>query len=154
MDDVGFDRIKRVLGEMLFFEDFSEDDLDFFSKNVSLRYFPKDTVLFNEGDIGDFLFFVVEGMVDVRIKSKDAKQINIANFQRGACVGEMSLLDNFTRSATIVVTEPSELLIFTRNRFRFLCKDNPAVGLKFIMGIAKNLSLRLRKTSGRFADLA
>ncbi|MBW1676599.1 MAG: cyclic nucleotide-binding domain-containing protein [Deltaproteobacteria bacterium] len=149
-----FSRIKHILGEIPFFEDFSSDELDFFSRNVSLRYFPAQTVLFREGDIADYLFFVVEGMVDVRVEPTDSKQIIIATFDRGCCVGEMSIVDDYPRSATIVVTKPSELLLVTRNRFESICQENPPVGIKFLHGLARNLSMRLRKTTGRFADLA
>ena len=148
-----FGRIRHILREIPFFEDFSSDELDFFSRNVSLRYFPAQTVLFREGDIADYLFFIVEGMVDVRLESAHSKRI-IATFDRGCCVGEMSMVDDYPRSATIVVTKPSELLLLTRNRFVSICQKNPPVGVKFLHGLAKNLSMRLRKTTGRFADLA
>jgi CRP-like cAMP-binding protein len=149
-----FGRIKHILGEIPFFEDFSTDELDFFSRNVSLRYFPAQTVLFKEGDIGDYLFFIVEGMVDVRLESTESKQNIIASFDRGSCVGEMSIVDDYPRSATIVVMKPSELLFLTRKRLKSICQENPPVGIKFLYGLAKSLSMRLRKRTGRFADLA
>ena len=149
-----FGRIKHILGETPFFEDFSTDELDFFSRNVSLRYFPAQTVLFKEGDIGDYLFFIVEGMVDVRLESTESGQNVIASFDRGCCVGEMSIVDDYPRSATIVVTKPSELLFLTRKRFKSICQENPPVGIKFLHSLARNLSMRLRKRTGRFADLA
>lgn len=146
--------IHHILREIPFFEDFSDDELDFFSKNASLRFFPEQTILFKEGDIGDYLFFVVEGSVEVRIQATASKPIIIATFEHGSCIGEMSIVDDYPRSATIVVTEPSELLILTKNRFESICRKNPEVGIKFLRGLAKNLSMRLRKTTGRFADLA
>lgn len=149
-----FGRIKHILGEIPFFENFSGDELDFFSKNLSLRYFPAQTVLFKEGDIGDYLFFVVQGMVDVRLESTGSKQVIIATFDEGSCVGEMSIVDDYPRSATIVVTKPSELLLLTRNRFESICQQKPSIGIKFLHGLAKNLSMRLRKMTGRFVDLA
>ena len=149
-----FDKIQEILKEIPFFEDFSDDELDFFSRNVSLRYFPEQTVLFKEGDIGDYLFFVVEGIVDVRLQATVSKPLIIATFERGSCVGEMSIVDDYPRSATIVVTESSELLILTRNRFDSLCREKPYAGVKFLRALAKNLSIRLRKTTGRFADLS
>lgn len=149
-----FDRIKYILSEIPFFEEFSSDDLDFFSNNLSLRSFPAETVLFRKGDIGDYLFFIVEGSVEVLIETHRNNPLIIATFDRGSCVGEMSIVDEYSRSATIVVKEPSELLLLTRNRFESICKENPPVGIKFLKGIAKNLSTRLRKTTGRFADVA
>ena len=148
-----FSRIKHILSEIPFFEEFSGDELDFFSRNLSLRSFPAETVLFRKGDIGDYLFFVVEGVVEVRLDPTGNKPIIIATFDRGSCVGEMSIVDDYPRSAHVIVTEPSELLLLTRNRFQSICKENASVGIKFLMGIAKNLSIRLRKMTGRFADL-
>jgi CRP-like cAMP-binding protein len=147
-------RIRHILGEIRFFEDFSSDELDFFSRNVSLRYVQAQTVLFREGDIGDYLFFIVEGAVDVRLDSPESEQKIIASFDRGCCVGEMSIVDDYPRSASIVVTKPSELLFLTRKRFESICQENPSVGIKFLHGLARSLSMRLRKNTGRFADLA
>jgi len=149
-----YNRIQNILSEIPFFEEFENDELDYFSNNLSLRAFPEDTVLFREGDYGDYLFFIVEGGVEVRLARSDARSIVIASFEEGACIGEMSIVDNYARSATIIVTRPSELLLLTRNRFESICKENPTVGIKFLKGIAKSLSSRLRKTTGRFADMS
>ncbi|MCJ7601315.1 MAG: cyclic nucleotide-binding domain-containing protein [Desulfobulbaceae bacterium] len=147
-------RIKHILSEISMFEDFTPEELDFFSKTMSLRFVPEQTLLFRGGDIGDYLFFIVNGMVEVRLESVDLKQIIIASFGPGCSVGEMSIIDDYTRSATIVVTQPSELLILSRKRLNSICEECPGVGLKLLRGLAKNLSSRLRKTNGRFADLA
>ncbi len=152
--EITFSTLNHLLREIPFFEAFTDDELDFFARNVSLRYFPDETVLFNEGDIGDYLFFVVEGKIEVCLQSTDSRPLIIAAFEQGSCIGEMSLVDDYPRSATIVVREPSELLILTKTRFETICRKNPQVGIKFLRGLAKNLSLRLRKTTGRFADLS
>lgn len=153
MKETGFDRIKSILKEISFFEYFDDNELDFFSKQLSLQAVPKDTVLFNEEEIGDYLFFIVEGSVEVRLEATHAKQI-IASYGYGHCVGEMALIDDCPRSATVVVTEPSELLILTKKRMEHMVKKNPILGVKIYKGLAKNLSLRLRGTAGRFIDLA
>lgn len=151
---LSYGRIEHILRENPFFEDFTAAELDCFARQLSLRNFCADTVLFRKNDIGSYLFFIVDGEVEVRLEAGDLKQVIIATFERGSCVGEMAIVDDYPRSATIIVTQPSELLLLTRNRFASICADNPALGLKFLKGIAQNLSLRLRKTSGRFADLA
>ncbi len=152
--NISFSSINNLLREIYFFEDFSEDELDFFARSVSMRFFPEETVLFKGGDVGDYLFFVVEGRVEVSLKSAESRPLIIASFEQGSCIGEMAIVDNYPRSATITVKEPSELLLLTKTRFESICQKNPAVGIKFLMGLAKNLSTRLRKTTGRFADLS
>lgn len=153
MEKAGFDRIKNILKEVSFFEEFEDNELDFFSKQLSLQAVPKGTVLFSEDEIGDYLFFIVEGSVDVRLETTRAKHI-VATYGFGHCVGEMALIDDYPRSATVLVNEPSELLILTKKRMEHMVKKNPILGVKIYKGLAKNLSLRLRGAAGRFSDLA
>ena len=153
MKNIGFDRIINIIKEISFFEDFNDNELYFFSKQLSLRAVPKDTVLFKEGEVGDYLFFIVEGSVEVRLATVNAKCV-IATYGYGQCVGEMSLLDDYARSATVVVMESSELLILTKKNMDRIVEENPTVGVKIFKSMAKNLSLRLRGSTGRFADLA
>lgn len=148
------DKIEHILRENPFFEEFSAEEIDYFARRLSLRQVPAETVLFHKGDIGSYLFFIVEGEAEIRLEAAELKQVIVATFERGACVGEMSIVDDYSRSATVLVTKDSELLVLSRHRFTAICEERPEVGLKFLRGIAKNLSLRLRTTSGRFADLA
>ena len=146
-------RILHILTEIPFFEEFSQAELHYFAGALNLQSIPKDTVLFQKDSVGDYLFFIVEGMVEVFIESSDMRQIIIANFGRGSCVGEMSIIDDYPRSAKVVVKKKADILILSRSRFEAICKENPTIGIKFLRGIARNLSTRLRLANGRFADL-
>lgn len=152
MKEGKFVRIKNILKEISFFEFFTDEELDFFSKQLILQAVPKDTALFTEGEIGDYLFFIIEGSVEIRLDTANDRYI-IASYGYGQCVGEMSLIDDYPRSASVIVTEPSELLILTKNKMNSIVKKNPIVGVKIFKGLAKNLSIRLRSSTGRFADL-
>ncbi len=153
-DGMTFQRMTNMLGEIPFFDGFSPEELDFFSTNMSLRSIPEGTCLFKKGDIGDYLFFIVNGKAEIRLDSSHTAQIVIATFGPGSTVGEMAVMDEHPRSATVIMIEPSEVLMLTRKRFDAVCKESPQVGLKFMRNLAKNLSVRLRRTTGRFADLS
>jgi len=147
-------RIQHILSEQPFFEEFEEDELACFANYLSLRTFDGQAVLFQEGDMGDHLCLIVSGEVEVRLRGADRSQIIIAKFGPGCSVGEMSIIDDAPRSATVVATGLSELLLLSRKRFEAICEENPRAGLKFLRGLARNLSTRLRKANGRFADIA
>ncbi|MCB2181735.1 MAG: cyclic nucleotide-binding domain-containing protein [Desulfobulbaceae bacterium] len=149
-----FDRIEHILSELPFFEDFSSKELGFFSKNLSLRSVSADSLLFKEGDVGDYLFFVVNGFVEVKIESQHSSQLVLAKFGPGSSIGEMSLIDDYPRSASIRVSEPSELLLLSRKRLDRICNEDPVVGMKFLKSLARTLSYRLRRANGRFADIS
>ena len=149
-----YDRIENILRENPFFEDFDADELDLFAKQMSLRSFPEKTTVVNKGEIGSFLFFVVNGEVEVRLPGNDRKQVILATLKRGDCAGEMSVIDDQPRSATIVSSTNSELLLLTKSRLKAINKENPQLGLKFITGITKSISMKLRQTTSQYVDLA
>lgn len=84
---------------------------------------------------GRHLYVIVAGAADV---VRDGRII--ANLGPGDHFGEMSLLDGGPRSATVVTTAPSTLLVITAGPFRSLLEENPSVALALL----KALSLRLR----------
>ena len=149
-----YERVEHILRENPFFEDFEEEEIDFFAKQMSLRSFAVNTVIVQKDELGSFLFFVVDGEVEVRLEGTDLKQIIVATLGRGACAGEMAIIDDYPRSATIVTAKPSELLLLTKSRLESICKESPLLGLKFIKGLTKSLSMKLRQTTGQYADLA
>ncbi len=149
-----YERIEHILRENPFFEDFDSDEIDFFAKQMSLRSFPEKTTIVQKDEQGGFLFFVVDGEVEVRLEGTDFKQILVATLGRGACAGEMSIIDDYPRSATIVTATPSDLLLLTKSRLESICQENPLLGLKFIKGLNKSLSMKLRQTTGQYVDLA
>ncbi len=98
-----FSRIRHTLSEIPFFEEFSGDELDFFSKNVSLRSFPAKNTLFRKGDTGDYLFFIADGVVEVRLESTESSEtLLVAILGQGSCVGEMAIMDDHPRSPRLM----------------------------------------------------
>ena len=77
-------------------------------------------ILFNEGDPGDCMFVLLEGTVDVIIGGQ-----TIESSSRGALLGEMALIDNSPRGATVVATTPSRLARVDERRFNFIIQQNP-----------------------------
>lgn len=92
-------------------------------------------VLFREGDDGDCMFVLLEGAVDVRVGGKTVEQST-----RGALLGEMALIDDTPRVATVIATEPSRLARVDERRFNFIIQQNPF----FARHVMKVLVDRLR----------
>jgi len=136
-----------------FFDSFTDEDIRTFTQHLSLRLVDEGTELFREGDIGDYLFFVVDGMVEICLKPDGKQHKVIADFGPGATVGEMSLLDEFERSATVRASTQCEILILTKSKFDWILEEHPKIGIKVLKGLAKNISLRLRSSTGRFKDI-
>ena len=92
-------------------------------------------VLFKEGDAGDCMFVLLEGAMDVIIGGETVEKST-----RGALLGEMALIDDSSRGATVVATEPSRLARVDERRFNFIIQHNPF----FAKQVMKVLADRLR----------
>lgn len=92
--------------------------------------------LFRIGDAGDAMYVLLEGSLNVLVGDKV-----VEHSQRGAIVGEMALVDNSPRGATVVAVEPSKLAEVDPLRFRRLIQINPF----FAMHVIKELVDRIRE---------
>jgi CRP-like cAMP-binding protein len=109
-------------------------------------------VLFREGMPGDALYVLIRGLVETRKDDGTHQAAVIATESGGRAIGEMALIDGEPRSASCVVAEPSTLLALTRDNFKQLTMQHPALALKVALRIARLMSRRLRATSGRLVE--
>jgi CRP/FNR family cyclic AMP-dependent transcriptional regulator len=91
--------------------------------------------LFSAGDAADAMFVVLEGSLDVLVGGKV-----VENSKRGAILGEMALVDNAPRGATVVAAENSKLAKVDQRRFQRLVQQNPF----FATHVMKELVERIR----------
>lgn len=108
--------------------------------------------VFREGEKGDYVCFVADGQLDVIKFNNIAQTVVIARLARGDSIGEMSLIDQLTRSASVRARSASRLVVLTRQGFDLMLKQHPAIGIKVLKGIAHLLSTNLRKTSDKLAE--
>ena len=109
--------------------------------------------IFEEGEVGNCICFVADGVLDVIKTSQTGINVVIAALAKGNTIGEMAVIDDFPRSATVKARTESTLIIFTREEFEFLVDRNPELGIKLLKGIARSLSVHLRRTSDKLSDL-
>lgn len=100
---------------------------------------PSNHVLMRQGDRGDEMFVVMSGELDI---DRDGRQIN--HMGPGAAVGEMSLLSEGTRTATVTSVGPARLLVLGHREFHSLMDAHPTVRMRILEGLAdkvRNLDL-------------
>jgi len=93
-------------------------------------------VLFKAGDPGDGMYVVLGGVLDIRVEDRV-----IDTAARGAIIGEMALIDEAPRSATVLAREASTLVKVNSARFQRLIQQNPF----FAMHVMKVLADRVRR---------
>ena len=143
---------KEFLNKIPFFIDNSIEDMDIISKiTFSISYKAGETI-FEEGTIGDFICFLVLGSVEILKKDSSGNKKLFHHLYSPSVFGEMALLDNNIRSATVIANTDVELGIIRRNDFEKIILNKPLLGLGIIKKIAKILSSRLRKTNNKFIE--
>ncbi|HEV8257470.1 MAG TPA: Crp/Fnr family transcriptional regulator [Casimicrobiaceae bacterium] len=113
------------------------------------RNYPKNTILINEGDVGDSLFIVISGRVKVFSSNAAGREVVIAFHGPGEYVGEMTL-DGSPRSASVVTLEPTTCALVTRASFREFILAHP----DFALHLIEKLIQRVRLTTENVKSLA
>ena len=93
---------------------------DLFNKDSDTINLPAGETLFREGDIGDKMYVLLEGNMDVTIAGKV-----VETAEPGALLGEIALIEASPRSATIVATTPCRLAQVDQRRFHFMVQQTP-----------------------------
>jgi len=109
-------------------------------------------IVFKQGDRGNYVCFLADGTLDVVKESETGKSIVISTLSKGRSIGEMAVIDDLPRSATVKARTKSTLLTLSRDNFNYILAGHPSIGVKILKGIARLLSMNLRKTSSRLAD--
>ncbi|MDM8560404.1 cyclic nucleotide-binding domain-containing protein [Candidatus Parabeggiatoa sp. HSG14] len=88
--------------------------------------------LFHEDDIGDRLFIVVSGEVMILKKNKEGEEKHLATLKENDFLGELSLFDAETRTATARCSGRCTFLVIERNDMEQLAHEYPAIAFGFI----------------------
>ncbi len=152
MDNNLKDMIYKFRDELIIFHLLTEEELGQILPYLGVIYYPAGTVIFKEGDPGDFMGFVGSGKLEVKKHTEfKGKQIILALLSKGSFVGELSLIDEQPRSATVVALEDSELVVLKREALDSLMQTHPYIGIKILKGISRILAIRLRKAGERLS---
>jgi CRP/FNR family cyclic AMP-dependent transcriptional regulator len=141
--------------------DTRDDLLQALAAHATVKTFPKNTLVINEGDrTTDSVYVIRSGRVKVFLCSADGKELDLDILELGDYFGEMEF-DSGPRSASVVTMERSELAIIRQSEFRKFVTENPAFAMQFILkltsrtrGLLKTVkSLALLDVSHRVARL-
>ncbi len=144
---------RNFLTNLPVFSSFDEEELSILAKHMSYVQLNKGEFLFVEGDPGNFMGFVLFGLLEVFKTTEKGESVVIARLTKGSPIGEMALIDKSPRSASVQAKQPTTLVTLTEKGFDLLMEKSPQLGVKVIQKIARLLSLNMRRTSSRLADL-
>lgn len=140
MDDEG---IKKFLKKTDWFRNMPSDVIDSLSETVIHHALNKDEALINIGDAGDSVFIIRDGWVKISIPDAQEGEVVINHLGPGEFVGELSLIDQKPRSASVIaISDNLRALELPRADFIALLEKFPLMSLYVI----SNISNRMRYT--------
>ena len=125
-----------ILAKVPIFSGLKQSDLDQLAECSTRRWFKRGSVVVTEGDPADGLYVVVSGRIKVLLSDNEGKEVVLTVASRGACFGEIALLDEEPRSASVAALEKTELLIIYRDHFMDLLDNHPELARSLIRSLA------------------
>lgn len=134
-----------VLRSIPAFESLDAARLETLSRITSLRHATRGSVVLNEGDRTDNIYFIVNGALKVLVSDGEGREVILSILGAGELFGEMGVLDDHPRSATVIATQSSDLVVVPKNDFQRFLAGNFDVSLFVMRGLVKRLRVADRK---------
>lgn len=129
-----------LLGHVELFSHLTAEQLEQLAAQTRELTFRKNAVLMNEGDPGESMFVIKNGSVKVFLSDEDGRELVLYEQGPGAVIGDIALLDNEPRSASVMTLEPATALIIGKQAFLDCLRQSPDTAINII----RSLTARLR----------
>jgi CRP/FNR family cyclic AMP-dependent transcriptional regulator len=91
-----------------------------------------DEVLFEQGDVGDALYAIIEGAVEISVLSRDGRKLTLDVLRDGSLLGEIALFDPGQRTATVTATQETHLLKVRNSDLTDAIRSKPELAVDMI----------------------
>lgn len=139
-----------MLANVPLFSGLEKSDLDTIAAHGVTRSFARNTVVITEGDTSDSLYLILEGRVKVFLTDDHGREVILRTQGPGEYFGEMALMDEGPRSASVMTAEPSKLCVISRAGFNECLNRHPSIA----MALIQHLSRRVRALTENVRGLA
>lgn len=138
------DEAKKVLRSIHLFERLSDEALEAVARRSVVKRYPKDTMLFREGEEARGLFVIVEGSARVYRSSQDGREQVLHVEYPVKSLAELPLLDGSPYPASARAAEDSRILFLPRESFEWLYRHNPEIADATVRELGRRLRRLLR----------
>ncbi|MBX2835927.1 MAG: Crp/Fnr family transcriptional regulator [Gammaproteobacteria bacterium] len=139
-----------ILRPVELFQHLSDEQLTSLAEHSREVQFRKNAVLMTEGDRGESMYVITSGAVKVFVSDEEGKELVLYEQGPGAVIGDIALLDDEPRSASVSTLDKTTALMIGKSSFVQCLKDSPEMSL----GIIRSLTQRLRDATEGSRSLA
>lgn len=138
-------QITEVIRQIEVFQGLSAPQLEQVAGMIRRESYNSGDVIIQQDDDSDSMYMIGQGQVEVRQRGARGEQRTTLFLGEGQIFGELALLDQGFRTATVVADEePTVLYKLTRNDFETLCTTDSVLGYLIMRNIALDLAFKLR----------
>lgn len=142
-----------IIMDIPFFAMLDGKSLAVVAKHMNYFEIDEGETLFKEGDTGDSVCFVIQGALEVYKEGAAGRHAHIATVTKNRSIGEMAVIDEYTRSATVAASRHTCIVSLTKSGLDALLHENPKVGAAILKKVATLVCMNLRRTSSQLADI-
>ncbi len=128
----------------------SPEDLAILARCGVIKSYSRNTLLFQEGQPSADLYIVVTGQVKVFVGESQGKEVTLSLEGPGRYFGELGLVDDAPRSASVMTTEPSQFVVVSKADFQRCLAAHPELGIKLMRSFVQ----RVRTLTERVKSIA
>lgn len=157
MNDARRTAVAALLAQVPFFQLLDEEERRLLADELDIVRFAAGELVFSTGDPGDSMYVIRSGEVEVFFKDTTGKRIVLETSRAGAFFGELSLLDNGPRTASVIVTKDVEALRIDREDLTHVLKRHPEAALEMLTAMGRRMRVAaelLRHTASRNVNQA
>ena len=140
--------IVKILKQIPLLAELNEADHHEIIKRITLEYFPKKYVVFNEGDSGDAFYIIKKGVVRIFHPHESLEDdVEVSILGDNDFFGEMALISEKPRNASAQTLEETEVFKLTKEDFINLVSNNPDMASRISSEFLKRLKINLRSSN-------
>ncbi|HEC12076.1 MAG TPA: Crp/Fnr family transcriptional regulator [Acidiferrobacteraceae bacterium] len=139
----------NALKDVPIFKNLPHEELKKIASKIVLRTYSKRATVLNEGDAADYLYIVVSGKVKVYVIGDQGKEAIVNIMGPGESFGELALIDQQPRSASVAALEPIKLATLPRQAFHDCLLRNPQIAIDLM----RSMSRHIRELTDSVRDL-
>ncbi|WP_269532758.1 Crp/Fnr family transcriptional regulator [Chitinimonas sp. BJYL2] len=126
-----------TLRQIPLFHGLSDEELGHIEASAAARTYAKSTVIIQEGEPGSSMYLLIQGRVKVFVGDISGKEYILAVLGPGEYVGELALLDDEPRTASVETEEQSTFLVFQKDDFLSLLHKHPNIQFKVLVNLVR-----------------
>lgn len=144
------DENKAFLKRVALFSGLTDTQIERLAAGSVRRSFPKGRTIVAEGEPSQSLYVLLSGRAKVQRSDTEGKEVILAVLGPGECFGEMSLIDDAPRSASVITIESCDFMSINKESFKTMMVSSPEISMRIMKGLVK----RLREADKKIETLA